>query len=93
MRKSKAFFSSKTKYGTNIDNSIEKASYSSLMDFFLMLTGVLCLLCLSGANFLVDMGALSFRIGMLLLLAWAEARSVGSKTHCRMKSESMTHCN
>ena len=74
-------------------HNIEKASYSSLMDFFLMLTGVLCLLCLSGANFLVDMGALSFRIGMLLLLAWAEARSVGSKTHCRMKSESMTHCN
>ena len=67
------------------------------MDFFLMLTGVLCLLCLSGANFLVDkdMGALSFRIGMLLLFAWERARSVGNKkTLVKIGTiwESCTHC-
>ena len=40
-------------------------SYSSLIDFFLMLIGVLCLLNFSGGDFLEEVGGLSFRIGML----------------------------
>ena len=43
-------------------------AYSSLIDFFLMLTGVLCLLGLSGEDFLAVAGGLSFSIGMLF--AW-----------------------
>ena len=40
-------------------------SYSSLIDFFLMLIGVLCLLNFSGGDFLEEVGGLSFRIGIL----------------------------
>ena len=71
------YFSAKTRgwhqehgYRGRKGNMIGVRSYSSLIDFFLMLIGVLCLLNFSGGDFLEEVGGLSFRIGMLF--AWGE---------------------